>query len=70
MRLAPNLHGFKTIVLDDDYTTKNSEFKKWINENFDYINTLFGIYSKYLPDTLSFNMFINYLYSTKSPYYI
>ena len=70
MSLIPNPYGFKTIGLYDEYPAKNLEFKKWIKENFEHLDTLFGIYTKYLPDSLSFNMFVNYLYYTRSSYYI
>ncbi len=43
----------------------NHKYKKWVQENYIDIISLYNIYNQYLPDTLTTNEFANYIYASK-----
>ncbi len=45
-------------------------FKNWAKKNIDDLEVLYTIYERFLPNTLSFNIFINYIYNSIHTYYI
>ena len=71
MSLIKNPYGFKIISSYPSMYEKNYIFNKWARDNIKDLRELHTIYKRFLPNnSLSFNIFVNYIYNTIHSYSI